>query len=260
MGMKTRSTIPPPPQSGTQLHAALDADALDGILEEIRAHRAHPERYQVLARYEIGGLALDVARCGDAVGPNVVARIAAAMGVSRSAIYRYAAVASCFSKAEVEAACDRAATAGRSLKWTHLRVLSGEPCARKRAALLERVASEGMSVRALVAAVRGPRRASLERLRELTHALLDESRQWVRAVSAPTDGGARAHDAELLAQLVALHRTLHAASARHLRAFGRARDVSPGKSPHWDEGASRDDGSRLHVTAETSLEDVEGRS
>jgi ActR/RegA family two-component response regulator len=115
-------------------------------LRELMATRPDP-----MVRYGVGEIIARIKARPWAYGKGAVAVVAAAIGEDVPSLYRHAAVAECWSEAEVRGLCARKGRDGRGLSWSHIVLLGGVRSAVVRAGLVERVLGQGLSVRELAA-------------------------------------------------------------------------------------------------------------
>jgi hypothetical protein len=124
---------------------------LPDCIEHLRALLAAPQNART--RYAIGATVAALKARADLFGLGAVAAAAEALREDVPSLYRHAAVAERLSASEVEALLGRRGSRGQTLSWSHLVVLGSVASPAMREELVVQVLAEGLSVRALAAAV-----------------------------------------------------------------------------------------------------------
>lgn len=123
---------------------------LAGVADRIRRHLFLAAARPARSFYEVGRLVQDVTQKRARYGDGAVARIADALGIHVSVLYKCQKVAVAFSPAEYRKLCAKRTPAGLPVfTWSHLEVLAAERDARRRSTLVDEVEEEHLSVREL---------------------------------------------------------------------------------------------------------------
>jgi ribosomal protein L17 len=183
------------------------APGLRAAYERVRALLDGASRDEVRARHEVGAIVLEVKCAPDRYGASGVEQLAGALRVHVRTLYRSAAVAECWSAADVDALSRQADARGRPLSWSHLVLLGSVADADLRAELLRQTLARALSVRALMELVVAKARPVDDTARELLERLVArirrESRRVAEAQSAFLAGleGAPGWDREAVAMV-----------------------------------------------------------
>ena len=139
--------------SGEQGAAA--ASAGDDLEERItRLRQLLSVRPTPRARYAVGAIVAEIKANPGVYGRGAMMAVATALGEDLPSLYRHAAVAECWTEAELSALLDRKGADGRSLSWSHIVLLGSVSSARIRARLVEQALRESLSVRDLAERLR----------------------------------------------------------------------------------------------------------
>jgi hypothetical protein len=125
-------------------HALLEACK---TIRKLLAQAAHDE---ILCRHRVGALLSVVRRTPGKYGEHAVERLSAELGIAAPTLYRYAAVAECWSEPEVREQAARTNRFGATLAWSHFTALTSVSSATARQALADECLAQGWTVRRLV--------------------------------------------------------------------------------------------------------------
>jgi ActR/RegA family two-component response regulator len=100
-------------------------------------------------RYAVGAIVAEIKAHPELYGRGAMVAVATALGEDLPSLYRHAAVAECWTEAEVSALLDRKGPGGRTLSWSHIVLLGSVSSAHARARLVEQALRESLSVRDL---------------------------------------------------------------------------------------------------------------
>jgi hypothetical protein len=121
--------------------------------ERIRDLLAKATRDEGRSRHEVGTIVSAVKQDSAKYGAQAVEQLARALGTNIHTLYRCAAVAECWSAAQLEALQARVNEHGQPLSWSHLVLISGVTSPKRRSDLVDRVLRDSLSVRELVVLV-----------------------------------------------------------------------------------------------------------
>lgn len=118
---------------------------LKAICDRVRTLLATAERNDILARYEVAVLVKGV-KDSAKYGEDAISKMALALRRDRSVLYRYAAVADTWTKAEFKELVAKSKSDESTLTWSHLELLAAVEDGRVRRALVERSQREAMTL------------------------------------------------------------------------------------------------------------------
>jgi len=178
-------------------------ERLQEVYAKINECLVEEESNKIRARYEIGRQVHNVVRAPGTYGENAVKKLAEALNISESVLYRFCDVAEQWTPSQFERlAARRDEVRGRPISWSALTEIAEVADAGKRRDLLEAVFGEGLSVRQLrqrkgellgheVEASSPIQRSiamGLGEVLELSRVLLDRQDTWNKSVFAPIEG------------------------------------------------------------------------
>lgn len=158
-------------------------------LKKVRTLLVKAERNDVKARYDIACIVLKV-KSDAKFGSGAINRLEELLGLDRSSLYRLAAVAEVWPKAEFMAESKTSNQAGLALSWSHWEVLAYDvKDGRLRNGLLTRCREENLSVRELKLAAKAGDEQATERGQSVKDAaplegadLVEEARRCVSTI------------------------------------------------------------------------------
>lgn len=204
------------PEAPVDLLRQMNA-ALRRTYETARDLLARANEDDVRSRYKVGTLIAELKKSEHKYGTHALPLLARALGTGVQTLYRCASVAERWTDPQVEALLQRSTQCGRPLSWSHFVVLSGVSSARRRAELVDRTISEGLSVRQLTqllaarrpgVAVRGTLEGCLRSVDQCRAAAATMHAQLLRELSAMATVGTDTQC--LLNAAIAAHEELYA--------------------------------------------------
>lgn len=121
--------------------------------EAIRTLLASGTRDDARMRHRIGEIIVGIKKARDKYGARAVEEIARAVGTNVHTLYRCAAVAECWSEAQIAALLLRTNAHGQPLSWSQLVLIAGMTSPRRRAELIEQTLRDALTVRQLLVLV-----------------------------------------------------------------------------------------------------------
>lgn len=132
----------------------------------------------VRVRHQIGGMISEIRNAPDKYGARGVILLATALGRDETTLYRYGQVATRWTGDELGVLLKRVNIFGEPISWSHLVELTAVNSKRDRAALVERVLGEGLSVRELARVISS---SSTDTARDQTRPLAVDLSEMVSA-------------------------------------------------------------------------------
>ena len=213
--------------------------------EAIRTLLASGTRDDARMRHRIGEIIVGIKKARDKYGARAVEEIARAVGTNVHTLYRCAAVAECWSEAQIAALLLRTNAHGQPLSWSQLVLIAGMTSPRRRAELIEQTLRDALTVRQLLVLVEtagksGGRDGALVVLQRVVRT----TERWSQAAAAMHEellaelegaSSATGEPADLIERAIAAQESLQAVVHKQLQRLRAERGrLQPRRAPPAD--------------------------